>query len=307
MTNCLVIGGNGFLGSHLVDALASRGHQVTVFDRFSSSPKYSSQGVVYVTGDFLNRAELRDALAGQENVFHFLSSTTPASSEDDPTVEVYTNLAASIVLFELAVEAGIRKMFFASSGGAIYGDQTSERITEETLPQPISPYAIGKQAVEGYLRYFQRKHGLDYVSFRISNPYGPRQHPNKKQGVIPIFLHHIAKNLPITVLGDGSMMRDFVYVEDVVLMVAETVDRTLNHAIYNIGSGHSTTVNEVLALAAEITGRDIVVQYAPRPVTFVERSVLDVDRYSSEFGRTATVSLREGMENTWQDTLENLL
>lgn len=306
MADCLVIGGNGFLGSHLVDALAERGHRVTAFDRFSSEPLYAAQGVTRVVGDFMNRAELSDALAGQQNVFHFLSSTTPATSEDDPILDVHTNLAGSVTLFELAVEAGARRVFFASTGGAIYGDQPAERITENTLPLPISPYAIGKQAIEGYLRYFHRRHGLESVSFRISNPYGPRQHPNKKQGVIPIFLQRIAEGLPITVLGDGTMVRDFVYVEDVARMVAETVDGVPAHPVYNIGSGHGATVNDVLALAREVTGREVSVQYAPRPVTFVDRSVLDVGRYVAEFGQSASVSLREGMERTWQDTLEQL-
>ena len=306
MADCLVIGGNGFLGSHLVDALVERGHRVSAFDRFSSEPLYTAKGVTRLVGDFRNRAELSDALAGQQNVFHFLSSTTPATSEDDPILDVHTNLADSVALLELAVGAGIRRVFFASSGGTIYGDQPAERITEDALPLPISPYAIGKLAIEGYLRYFQRKHGLESVSFRISNPYGPRQHPNKKQGVIPIFLQRIAEGLPITVLGDGTMTRDFVYVEDVARMVADTVEGTPAHPVYNIGSGHGATVNDVLALAREITGREISVRYAPRPVTFVDRSVLDVGRYAAEFGRGASVSLREGMELTWRDTLEQL-
>ena len=202
MANCLVVGANGFLGSHLVDVLSARGHHVTAFDRFSGEQRYTATGVRRLVGDFMNRADLRGALEGQQHVFHFLSTTSPATSEGDPTLDVRTNVAGSIALFELAVDAGVERIAFASTGGAIYGDQTSALITEQALAMPISPYAIGKLTIEGYLRYFERKHGLQSVSFRISNPYGPRQHPHTKQGVIPIFLQRIAEGLPVTVLGD---------------------------------------------------------------------------------------------------------
>jgi UDP-glucose 4-epimerase len=307
MAKCVVIGGNGFLGSHMVDELVARGHEVAAFDRFSTSvPTYTASGVRPIVGDFLNVADLRDAVSDQDYLFHFLSTTTPASAENDPSLDVRTNVAQSIELFEAAVQAGISKVYFASTGGAIYGDQNTNPISEYSVPAPMSPYAIGKQAIEGYLRYFQLKHGLESVSFRISNPYGPRQHPRMKQGVIPIFLQRIARGLPITLYGDGMMVRDFVYVEDVARMIAETVDRVPRHSFYNIGSGLGTTVNDVLALAREVSGRDIAVRYEPRPVTFVDRSVLDVGRFTSEFGLGAFVPLREGLERTWRDILEQM-
>jgi UDP-glucose 4-epimerase len=124
-----------------------------------------------------------------------------------------------------------------------------------------------------------------------------------KQGVIPIFLHRIAQGLPITLYGDGEMVRDFVYVEDVARMVAATVDTEPVHSVYNIGSGRGATVNDILALAREVTGRDILVQQHPRPVTYVERSVLDVGRFTAEFGLDASVPLREGLERTWDAIL----
>src|SRR5690606_13571636 len=167
---------------------------------------------------------------------------------------------------------------------------------------PVSPYAIGKLAIEGYLRYFRAKHGLESVSFRISNPYGPRQHPHRKQGVIPIFLQQIADGRPITVFGDGSMVRDYVYVEDLAAMVASTVGCSPAHPVYNLGSGAGTSVAELLELARAVTGREVEVVHEPQPVTFVNRSVLDVSRFVGEFGVRPAVSLREGMEFTWQDT-----
>lgn len=307
MARCVVIGGNGFLGSHVVDELAARGHEVTAFDRFSAGRvAFSAEGVRRIPGDFMNHAEVAEALAGNEYVFHFLSTTTPATSEGDPTLDVRTNVAASVELLEQCVGAGVRRVFFASTGGAMYGSQPPGTITEDAVPLPVSPYAIGKLAVEGYLRYFHAKHGLESTSFRISNPYGPRQGPNKKQGVVPIFLQAIAEGRPVSVYGDGSMVRDYMFVEDVARQVVETVDRPAQHSLYNIGSGSGHSVSEIVDAVRSATGRDVRVEHRPVPSTFVDHVVLDVERYTSEFGAGELVPLEEGIARTWRDTLEHL-
>jgi UDP-glucose 4-epimerase len=303
MARCIVVGGNGFVGSYLVDELVARGHEVTVFDRFSTgAATYAAAGVRRVVGDFLDPESLRPALIGQEYLFHFLSTTTPATAENDPLLDVRTNLTASIELFSLAVEAGVKKVYFASSGGAMYGDDDVHSLAESAIPAPVSPYAIGKLAIEGYLRFFKRTHGLDSVSYRISNPYGPRQHPHKKQGVIPIFLQAIHDGEPIRLYGDGSAVRDYIYVEDAARLIADTVGRETEHDVYNIGSGHGTSLAEVVDLARAVTAREVAIDRMPQPVTFINRVVLDVARSRQEFGETPLVSLREGMERTWADT-----
>jgi len=305
MARCLVIGANGFLGSHLLDELALRGHEMTAFDRFSSvHPLYLSQGVTAVAGDFLNRADLACALVGQEFVFHFVSTTTPMSADNDPTLDVRTNVATSIDLFELCVEAGVRKVYFASTGGAIYGDQLGAPLTELSLPQPVSPYAIGKLTIERYLHYFERKYGLRSVALRISNPYGPRQGAMKVQGVIPIFLRRMYRGLPLTIFGDGSMVRDYLYVTDAARMIADTVRMDTDHSLYNIGSGIGVSVNELVEIIRDVTGRIPELEYARVPPTFVDHAVLDVGRFGAEFETAATVSLREGIRRTWQDIIK---
>ncbi len=150
MSGVLVVGGNGFLGSHVVDELVARGHSVSVFDRFSAGVvRYAAKGVSRIVGDVLNRADLAAAVPGHEFLFHFVSTTTPASAEDDPTLDIRTNVPASIELFRLAADAGVRRVFFASTGGAIYGDQGVDLMDEDLVPRPISPYAIGKLAIGG--------------------------------------------------------------------------------------------------------------------------------------------------------------
>lgn len=300
MARCLVVGANGFIGSHLVDELVSAGHTVTAFDRFSgSTAMFASDSVRIVAGDFMNVADIAEAVDGQDFVFHFLSTTTPATAENDPTMDVRTNLASSIELFQHSVDAGVQKIFFASTGGAIYGDQPGEHLSENIRPLPVSPYAIGKLAIEGYLRYFRTKHGIDTVAFRISNPYGPRQRPHKKQGVIPIFLNRMQAGLPIVLFGDGTMVRDYQYVDDTVKMIVGTVGHTLAHDVYNIGSGTGATLTEVLRVMREVTGIEPMIEHKPTPSTYLDRVVLDVSRYRDQFGPMAPMTLEHGIRATW--------
>jgi UDP-glucose 4-epimerase len=300
VARCLIVGANGFLGSHLVDELGRRGHTVTAFDRFSSgTQRFTSESAIAVVGDFMNRAELAGVLRDQDYVFHFVSTTTPATAEDDPTLDIRTNIASSIDLLNLCVESGVARVYFASTGGAIYGDQPGVVLDELAMPQPVSPYAIGKLAIEGYLRYFARKYDLASVAFRISNPYGPRQQANRLQGVIPTFLANMKAGRPVTVFGDGSMVRDYLYVSDAVRMIATVVESDAEHEVYNIGSGVGTSVADVLEAARAATGVEPVVLVAPIPPTFVASSVLETGRYRSEFGSIELLPLHDGIERTW--------
>jgi UDP-glucose 4-epimerase len=302
VAECLVIGGNGFIGSHVVDALVRRGHTVTVFDRHRQGPdRYAGMGVAVRHGDFLNIGDVRRALVGQDVVLHLLSTTDPATAEGDPTMDIRTNLMASVELFAACVEAGISRVYFASSGGAIYGDQDQQVFQETDVTLPVSPYAIGKQAIESYLRYFGRTHGLRSTTFRVSNPYGPRQNPLKRQGVIPIFLRHVAGGTPLTVFGDGSMIRDYLYVADLAAMIAEVVTTGARSDLYNLGSGVGTSITELVTTIEEVTGREVPVQHVPRPATFVDHVVLSVQKFEKEFETRATTTLVDGIRRTWEE------
>ncbi len=300
MADVLVLGGNGFLGSSLVDELSSAGHRVTAFDRFSRPPVFTADGVRVLRGDLADRAAVAEALLGHEVVFHFGGATTPASSVRDPGAEVRREVESTIDMLESAVAAGTRRVVFASTGGAIYGDKGDAAISEEIAPAPKSPYGIGKLAVEGFLRYFGEAEGLDTVALRISNPYGPRQRPDRDQGLIPIVLRRMARGEPVVVFGDGTMVRDYVYAPDVARQVAKLADADHRHGVYNVGSGVGRTVAEVLALAAEVVGRAPVIEHREAPPGFVHHSLLDVSRFDGEFGRTSLVGLDEGVALTWR-------
>jgi UDP-glucose 4-epimerase len=302
MAKCLVLGANGFIGSHLVDSLVKLGHSVRAFDRFSNSDtKFNNHNAIEIfSGDFLNRHDLETSLKEVDYVFHFISTTTPITADADPLIDVDTNIRMSVEMLQLCVDNGsIKKVIFASTGGAIYGLNSGESINEDVTPLPISPYAIGKLTIEHYLRYFEKKHGLSSLIYRISNPYGERQSLAHKQGVIPIFLQHIANHEPITVLGDGSMVRDYVYVKDVAHMVASSFELA-KMRVYNLGSGHGVSVSELIGTIKDVLRKDVPINSQPSPSTFVEKIVLDTSRFEGEFGIKPMTSLDEGILKTWE-------
>lgn len=301
MAKALVIGANGFIGSHLVDALVADGHDVSAFDRFSggAEPTYSSDGVTLLRGEFLSRTDIDSAVRGKDLVFHFLSTTSPATAEADPTLDIRTNVAQTVELLESSAQAGVGHFYFASTGGAIYGPQGKASYSENDRALPVSPYGIGKLTIEHYLHYFRTMHGLDSTSFRISNPYGTRQRPHKKQGLIPIALRQVVAGESVVRLGDGSMVRDYIYVADAVRMITKVVGVEREFDLYNIGSGTGYSINDVFDSIRRVTGLDFGIDDRPAPPTFVDRVVLDVERYSEEFGAPSVVALDDGVRETF--------
>lgn len=305
MADCLVTGGNGFLGSYVVDELVARGHRVRVLDRFSSGvPRFQSKGVSCVVGEFQDDATLREAIDGVTHVFHFLSTTTPVKSEREPVFDLDTNVRRTVELLELASRNGVQHVYFASTGGAIYGTPDVRLVDEEHVTRPSSPYAIGKLAIEGYLRYFSRVTGVATTSFRIANPYGPRQNPTREQGVIPVFLRRAIDGRPLVVYGDGGSVRDYLYVEDAARMIVNASMRATLHDTYNIGSGTGISLMDLINLIGAILPADLQIEYRPASRTAVERIVLDVSRYHSEFeGNRPQVTLEEGLRRTAEQLL----
>lgn len=306
MARALVVGANGFVGSHLVDSLVAAGHEVTAFGRFSSvGPMFTASGVRILRGEFLSRADLDLAVAGQDYVFHFLSTTNPATAESDPSLDVRTNVVQTIELLEACVAAGVGHLYFASTGGAIYGPQGKSVYVETDPTLPVSPYAIGKLSIESYLRYFEVMHGLRSTTFRISNPYGTRQPPHRRQGLIPIALRQIALGAPVVRFGDGSMVRDYLYVQDLVSMITRTVGSVPNHKLYNLGSGVGHSVSEVFDALRRVTGVDFAIEERAVPATFVDSVVLDTARFRAEFGDFPLTTLDEGVAHTYEEMRVN--
>ncbi|TFD53009.1 NAD-dependent epimerase/dehydratase family protein [Cryobacterium frigoriphilum] len=300
MANCLVIGGNGFIGANLCTALANSGHQVLAFDRFSRGiHAVSHPNVGSFIGDFMSRSDLAAALKDQDYVFHFLSTTTPITAESEPSLDLRTNVSQTVDLLELCVAANIKRFYYSSSGGAIYGPQGRSLYAESNSTLPVSPYGIGKLTIENYLRYFRVRHGLDSISLRISNPYGAGQSIEKRQGIIPIVLHQVASGGPISRLGDGTMIRDYLFIDDLVRMILLLVDRRPQYDVYNLGSGQGSSVNTIFDSIRRVTGVDFVTRDLPKPSTFVDHVVLDMTRFTTEFGKPNLTTLDAGVNSVW--------
>jgi UDP-glucose 4-epimerase len=295
----LVLGGNGFIGSHLVDQLVLSGWEVVVLDLIERRYEPAPAAVHFLQGDLTQGYLMREALLGVEVVFHLAWTTVHETSNQDPAADALANLVPSIRLLEDCLRGGIRRVVFASSGGTVYG-QVSATPTPETHPQePISGYGITKLAVEHYLQMFGHLYGLDYAILRPSVPYGPRQNPLGSQGAAAVFLYRVARNLPVTIWGSGNVSRDFFYVTDLVdaLLRAATAELSL-HRVFNIGGAEVVTLNELLRRVELILGRRAEVQYRPPRSFDADRVHLDTSLARKELGWQPKVPLEDGLRRT---------
>jgi UDP-glucose 4-epimerase len=295
---CLVLGGNGFIGSHIVDKLAEKG-PVRVMDRFDHGAQFhESANIEIVKGSAFNQQDLAKALEDVTYVIHTLSATNPFTADLDPYADIQ-NLRYSVEIFEACAKAGVKKVAFISSGGAVYGTLAEQKVADERdIPMPISPYGICKLATEHYMEYFKRKYGLEYIVYRLSNPYGPRQVFKQGQGVIPAFLHHILKDEEITILGDGTASRDYIYIEDAARMIADSLTKPNKHGVYNIGSGKQTALNDIVSSVEQVLGKQAPVNYAEAPKTMPQKTDISIERFKEEFGEPLITLFHEGLEKT---------
>jgi len=303
MARCLVVGGNGFIGSHLSERLLREGYEVAVLDRFKSGVNNLKEirGQIEIfRGSYLDQELLRTAMKGMDYVFHYASSTTPATSIADPDYEIQSNLLGSVRLLQIARDEGVKKVIFPSSGGTIYGEPKRLPVREEDCALPSNPYAISKWAVERYLHHFHELYGLDYLILRYSNPYGERQSPYGMQGVIPIFLNRIKHNQRPVIYGDGSMVRDYIYITDIIDATSILFERVIKDKVFNVGSGIGVSLNEIIKTMYSILGEEI------RPIyeinssrTYVTSIVLDIAKIETKTGWKPSTSIEEGIRKTW--------
>lgn len=301
----LVLGGNGFIGSHLVDKLLLEGHSVRVFDKNEEHYRKRLPGVEYHIGEFGNRGVLSDALNSIDVVVHLICTTLPKTSNDDPVFDVQSNVIETLFLLEQCRTNNIKKIIFASSGGTIYGIPQILPVKEEDQTNPICSYGISKLTIEKYLHLFKKLHGLDFVIIRPSNPFGPRQNPFGIQGVIPVFLGKILRNEPIQIWGTGDIVRDYIYIDDLIDAFYSTIiNKTTSH-IYNIGRGKGHSLNDLLSIMKKVTRYDLSVLYASLRAYDVPEIYLDINRASSELNWEPHKTLEEGIKQTW-DFVRNL-
>jgi len=298
----LIFGGNGFIGSHLAEALIKQGYDVRVFDDFKSGKNNLSdfnEDVEIIKGDFFNETDISNALNDIDCVFHYIYKTTPATATRDPVYDIQSNLVGSVKLFQEVLKSDVKKIIFPSSGGTIYGITTGIPAKEDDPVNPINPYAISKLAIEQYLKYLNYMYGLDYLILRYSNPYGSRQNPYGMQGVIPIFLNKIKHGETPKIYGDGSMIRDYIYVEDAIEATVAVLNINTSENIFNVGSGKGTSLNELVDVISNVVGFEVIPDYIEYSEKFIPRIVLDISRIKRISGWSPTTELSDGINKTW--------
>ena len=285
MASCLVLGGAGFIGSHLVDGLKAAGHQVSVFDR---------------PHEFLDPQDLESSLAGAELVFHLISTTVPKNSNENPALDIESNIAGTARLLELLRKHPPRRLVFISSGGTVYGVPRATPIRESHPTDPISSYGIHKLAIEKYLHMNHALYGLDYRVLRVANAYGERQRTDKAQGAVAAFLERVLRGQPIQIWGDGTVVRDYVYVGDIAQSFLRVMEYQGSERIFNIGSGHGVSLNELVEAIATVIGHRPAVEYTAARRFDVPVNVLDIALAGKELGWQPRMALAEGLRRTYE-------
>ncbi|MFK5947334.1 MAG: NAD-dependent epimerase/dehydratase family protein [Methylococcales bacterium] len=301
---CLVLGGHGFIGSHLVERLAECGYKIRIFDR--PLPKKGCEPEVvkendieFYSGDFTNESDLEAALEGVDYVFHLISTTTPKLSNENPIYDIETNLIGTIKLLDIAKTNNDIKLIFVSSGGTVYGEPSVTPIFEDHTTDPICSYGISKLAIEKYLHLYNHLYELDYVILRVSNPYGEKQNPESAQGVIPVFMLKMLQNKSIHIWGDGSVARDFIYIEDVVNALITAAETKSSKRIFNVGSGVPVSLNELVKTIESVSEKKVIVEYEQERKLDVPVNCLDVSLAADVLGWRPKVSMQDGLKKTW--------
>lgn len=294
----LVLGGNGFIGSHVVDRLLAGGDSVRVFDRYPERFREPRRDVDYRLSDFDDISALAEAIEGVDVVYHLISTTVPSTSNKNPVYDIETNLVGSLRLLELLRDSSVSRLVYLSSGGTVYGVPESLPVNELHPLRPVCSYGVIKVAIESYLQMFHHLYGLDYVCLRASNPYGERQGHAGVQGVVGTFLSQVLANEPINVWGDGSVVKDFFYVGDLADLCV-LAGRSNKVGVVNAGSGTGTSIKDIVCVLEEVVERDVSVRYLDGREYDIPKIVLDIERARQWYGWNPQVSLVEGIRRSW--------
>jgi UDP-glucose 4-epimerase len=302
MAKVFITGGTGFMGSHIVELLLQEGHQITVLTSSSSihpNIQHLQAKIKIVRGDFGNYQLMLQYLQDTDLIVHIAWTTVPKTASENPIYDAQTNIIGSIHLLEAAVKAKVKKVIFVSTGGALYGIPQYTPIDEEHPIRPISAYGISKMAFERYLHFFHQNKGLNYSIFRIANAYGTRQNLTKNQGVIGIWLQKIKENQAIEIWGDGTVVRDYVYVRDVAKIIAKGMHYQGTQKVFNVGSGRGYSLNEILSVCKKVSKKTPTINYLDGRSFDVPVNILSIQKAQEELDWQPNISIEEGVQATW--------
>ena len=279
-----IIGATGFIGTALKNQIQKAGTSRLIIP--THTIKTRTEGYTL------------EALKGIDVLYYLASATIPASSWEHPERELDLNLRPFINTMHAAVDAGVRKLIFVSSGVTVYGT-TTEPVNETAALMPISPYGIFKCSMEYYLNYLNERFNLPTVVFRVSNVYGPGQNIRKGLGIINTFIERALQHLPVSLFGSGEAARDFIYIDDVAHILYKTADKTQQYNVYNLASGHTYALKEVLHLITKTTGLTFNIEYKPRRASDTLRMAFNTARLTEALPELKTTAIERGILNTY--------
>lgn len=296
----VIIGGNGFIGRALVKYLSMRKIEVVVLDPIIIMDKV--ENVDYVCGEIADQNLLNNIIREGDYVIHLYCSSIPLNSNTMIIKDINDNLVNTVQLLDICVKKKIEKFIFSSSGGSIYGKPLYIPIDESHTTNPLSIYGVHKLTIEKYLNIYKEIFGLKTVSLRIANPYGPGQRPFTGQGVISTFLASALLGRKIQIWGDGSAVRDYVYINDLCEVFYRIMMYEGNELVFNVGSSVGTSINDIINLVEELVGRKMEKEYLNEYSVEVKNNILDCNKLYNNLQYTCNTSLKKGLHDmilTW--------
>jgi UDP-glucose 4-epimerase len=296
----LVTGGAGFIASQIVDAYLGEGHNVYILDNLSTGFERNINPKAYFIKSDITDSKILDIFTKEkfDVVNHHAAQIDVRKSVNDPIFDANTNILGTINLLQCCIKTGVKKFMFASTGGAVYGEQEYFPADEKHPTIPVSPYGITKLTIEKYLYFYKNEYGLNYTILRYANVYGPRQNPFGEAGVVAIFVNKLLKNENPIINGDGNQTRDYVFVEDVVKANVLTLN-SQSADIYNVGTTVEISVNDVFSKLNSIAGNKAIEKHGPAPKGEQARSVITSEKLFQKFNWKPSVKIDEGLRKTF--------
>ena len=299
----LVLGGCGFIGSHLVERLIRERHDVRIFDRVNVSVDNIRSVMDEVDlryGDFSDEWAVDEALDGCDIVYHLITTTFPGMTHKSGIYDVKSNLIPSIYLLESALQRKVKHIIYLSSGGTVYGNIGKLPINETDETKPVTLYGLSKLGIENYIRLFCQKGELKSSILRASNVYGPRQNVNGLQGLIAVALGNLLYGRPQEIWGNGETYRDYLYIDDLIEALYVAIDRGAHNRLFNVGSGRTYSINEILRTIERITGQKMQIVKKKENIQQIRYNVLNIDKIRNEVGWQPKTDIEDGIRKTWE-------
>ena len=310
--NILLLGAAGFIGTNLTIELAkNRNNKITLVDGkkefFSQIERLKIPNVEIKTANFDLHTDFETLFCGQDIIFHLVSTTVPTTANQKIAEELAANVVVTAKMLDACVKCQVKRVIFMSSGGTVYGRNSQCPLKESMNTKPISSYGVQKDTIEKLLYLYNYMHDLDYRVIRLANPYGPYQRPNGIQGAVTTFTYKALKGEKIVVYGDGSVIRDFIYIDDAVKAICKITFSEDGYKTYNVGSGYGTSIRDVLETIQYSLNLNLNIEYKPGRMVDVPINYLDISRYEGVFGKLRALTLDEGILKTAEFMRQNML